>query len=1432
MISFLLIPPNLLCAQANHFTQNLETAIGTNGFSKRIVFEKTIVVHDRSTKPDKINGDKIGMPDTIYPSPASSVTPPPIALSDGVAQTVQGEPMHSRISHLFPKIHAEVEAMDDQINEDKIGKLVPIYLHPPFLSEYPQVEASDIIDEVDSARKANEFTKKTSVHKDQEIMRVLVPESYSSIGKDYSAMNREISENSIKMYNENPAVVMYEGFEGLFPSTGWEILGDPTWDDDDYVAYAGYWSVWCANGGKSGIDPQYYYYQNNMDAWAIYGPFDLSDAESGSFSFRYWGKTESDYDFFSYLVSINGQNFYGYTLSGDSGGWVEKSIDLTDVPDIGNVIGQNQVWIAFNFESDSSVTDEGAFVDEVYVHKLGSLDAPNLTPYGPSGWDDKIVVSGANGTHSENTVYAGVVAYIDYAYTNNGAQDIIGRFNSELYINETLVRRSYVDGLQTGYYAYAEDFEYTFPAAGTYTLKLICDVDDEVAESNEDDNQYQRNKDILVHPNESNLTPYRPSGWDNKIVVSNVSGTHSEGTVYAGDTAHIDYAYINNGTEDIDTRFYSEFYVNESMVRRAYTNGLQSGYYAYTEDFEYTFPAAGTYTLKLVCDVENDVVESNEDDNEHKRVKQIPSQQGEPTIRIAPTSVKFTEHETVVNKPINSSRLSSFGLSKENWVPVVESMKDSPQAQPDLVVFQSNNDIFHVGLSIPGIFVANQTEDMETYKVLRLGRYNGELPPGQPNLPAVRKYINVPKGKSATIQINVGAPVTFCDYLVYPTQKPQPDFVGVEDKAFYKDKVTYNKDKWFPDKIATLGPVEIIRGRTIRLLSICPFQYNPARRVLRVFPEVDVQVNFTGHALPLDSRLSSPVFDRFIKGFTLNSNALDSSQWLQTEMLENGAAYLIITAPEFLNQANALRDWKNTKGISTVVKTTDETGKTRDEIEKYIRNAYQTWSPPPTYVLLLGDVETIPTSYRTHSIDNETKIIGTDLYYSTVDGTDYVPDVFLGRISVDTAIQAETVIQKIINYEKKPPQLLSFYSNAAVAAYFQDGTPYEGIPDGVEDRRFIRTSEEIRNFLVGKGYYVQRIYRAESTSDPTTYNNDQFGKGEPLPMELLRSSGFLWNGAAEDISSAINNGIFFILHRDHGMDRNGGYIHTGWGDPEFLESHISQLTNGNLLPVVMSFNCQTGWFDGETDQHTSRNYESFCELLLRKESGGAVGVFGASRSSYSGYNDFMAEGLFDSVWPDFLSEIPNNSGANAQIGPMLVHGKLAMDQLWGDAWSLRKVEYELFHVFGDPSLEMWTANPGGGKSFTIYNDGDNDLEIMSTTTRDNDPWLDYSPKAPFTIPPGQFRTITVSVDWDLTYPESDEERIIIESNDFDMNPYPDGVFITCTTSGGNDLAIFAADFSRTDCSGDCEGDFDGDDDVDGSDLALFAADFGSTDCFN
>ena len=97
---------------------------------------------------------------------------------------------------------------------------------------------------------------------------------------------------------------------------------------------------------------------------------------------------------------------------------------------------------------------------------------------------------------------------------------------------------------------------------------------------------------------------------------------------------------------------------------------------------------------------------------------------------------------------------------------------------------------------------------------------------------------------------------------------------------------------------------------------------------------------------------------------------------------------------------------------------------------------------------------------------------------------------------------------------------------------------------------------------------------------------------------------------------------------------------------------------------------------------------------------------------------------------------------------------------------------------------------------------------------------------------------TTIFDTDLIPPPDLElpARIIVEYATaiarFDLSSLPvcEGDFDDDVDVDGSDLAVFAADFGRTDCAGECEGDFDNDGDVDGSDLAVFAADFGKTDC--
>ena len=1005
---------------------------------------------------------------------------------------------------------------------------------------------------------------------------------------------------------------------------------------------------------------------------------------------------------------------------------------------------------------------------------------PDLQPYSRTGWDSKLVISNVTGTTtSASTIYDDEVIYVDYACGNFGTGDA-GSFKYGLYIDGSLKKYVSKSSLAANAGSYVLDSNVGTLSAGSHTFMIKCDYNNDVTESNESNNDYSRTFTITKRDTaRPDLQPYSRTGWDSKLVISNVTGTTtSASTIYDDEVIYVDYACGNFGTGDAGSFKYG-LYIDGSLKKYVSKSSLAANAGSYVLDSNVGTLSAGSHTFTIKCDYNDDVTESDESNNDYSRTFTITGGiPGSPQISIQPTSLTFTQNsEATTAKSEKKASLSACWVSFS---------PDSDLLSCDPFVETSGADEDGVSLKLltKGMLVEKATVRSVVYDVLHLGKYNGELPAGQPNLPAVRKFIYVPKGKSSTIEADVGESLTFTDYYVYPVQLPQPDTYGVEAPPFVQDKDVYTKDEWLPKQMVSIGPVEVMRGHNIQLVSICPFQYNPAKKILRTFPEINVRLSFGGEKTRVDSRLRSTVFDSFVKGVVANPDSFDSKS-SPTDAYA-GENYLIITAPAFESQANSLASHKEGLGITTGVVTTAVSGTTSSQIKSYIQNAYNTHSPAPTYVLLLGDVETIPTTY------DGTENIGTDLYYSTVDGSDYIPDLFLGRIPVDSSLEAETVINKIINYESDPPSLSSFYTNAVVAAYFQDGTPYTGTPDGYEDRRFVRTSEEVRDFLMDEGYSIQRIYCAESGATPTNYNNGYYGNGEALPSSLLRANGFAWDGDSDDISAAIESGAFLMLHRDHGMDRNyvdpddgWSYSHTGWGDPYFVETHISTLNNGNLLPVVLSMNCQTGWFDGETDHNASRNFESFCELFLRKSGGGAVGLFGATRSSYSGYNDFMAEGMIDCVWPDFLPDIPNNSGANAHLGAMLNHGKLAMDQLWGST-SKRQEEYELFHVFGDPSLEMLTSGGGGDENtFTISNLGSADLEISSMAKRDGDSWLSWTPSAPLTISSGASRVVTVSVDWTQVSGSTEDERIIVSSNDSANSPYPDAVIINASKNANS-----------------------------------------------
>ena len=93
------------------------------------------------------------------------------------------------------------------------------------------------------------------------------------------------------------------------------------------------------------------------------------------------------------------------------------------------------------------------------------------------------------------------------------------------------------------------------------------------------------------------LTPYQPSGWSNKIVVSTETGTDTDAAqITTSDTLYIDWAVINQGQAATSAPFTTELLLN-NVPEHSWTTSapLNPDWYTYVQDYAISPLAAGTY---------------------------------------------------------------------------------------------------------------------------------------------------------------------------------------------------------------------------------------------------------------------------------------------------------------------------------------------------------------------------------------------------------------------------------------------------------------------------------------------------------------------------------------------------------------------------------------------------------------------------------------------------------------------------------------------------------------------------------------------------------------------------------------------------------------------------------------------------------------------
>ena len=130
-------------------------------------------------------------------------------------------------------------------------------------------------------------------------------------------------------------------------------------------------------------------------------------------------------------------------------------------------------------------------------------------------------------------------------------------------------------------------------------------------------------------PNAPNLTPFQPSGWSDKVVVSRATGNNTDSTgLTIGDVLYVDWAVLNNGSAAAGSLFYTELYLDGVLKQTWSTPApLNATYYANVFDYNLGSLSAGTHTLRIRTDSTGVIAESNESvsDNEYTKTFSVGS---------------------------------------------------------------------------------------------------------------------------------------------------------------------------------------------------------------------------------------------------------------------------------------------------------------------------------------------------------------------------------------------------------------------------------------------------------------------------------------------------------------------------------------------------------------------------------------------------------------------------------------------------------------------------------------------------------------------------------------------------------------------------------------------------------------------------------------
>lgn len=328
-------------------------------------------------------------------------------------------------------------------------------------------------------------------------------------------------------------------------------------------------------------------------------------------------------------------------------------------------------------------------------------------------------------------------------------------------------------------------------------------------------------------------------------------------------------------------------------------------------------------------------------------------------------------------------------------------------------VISSGKDYTLIEFNLPCYEQVYETVESEVY--IRFYSEKGGLlmNKGLPELLTFSTALRLPATGSASVEEQeiVSSNIEY-DVNVFPSQGY--NLVIDEEKGFLKDYKLYTENVEYPHRDLVIGSPVIMRDIRMAALTIKPFKYNPAKRELTVIETMRVKVRYnqdqvSENELRTPRRALSRSFEPLYRGVTLNYEQFHN---LATPYQQRSILVVRHHSQSIDTIVDMFVDWKRDKGF--IVNAIDtESYSTNIAIRNYIRTAYNVWQDPPEYVVIIGGGTgplAVPYFFAHFGPG--------DHPYTLMEGDDDISDIFVGRISVDSAYQLATVWNKIRTYEQ------------------------------------------------------------------------------------------------------------------------------------------------------------------------------------------------------------------------------------------------------------------------------------------------------------------------------------------------------------------------------------------------------------------------------